>query len=133
MLIPGLQYRDAPAAIEFLSRAFGLTRGMIVPGPDGTIAHAQLWHDGACLMLGTRRNDHCGQLDPMTTGGVTHTVYMVVAEIDAHHARAVAAGASVEVALRDTDYGSRDYSARDPEGHLWHFGTYRPDPTETAP
>jgi uncharacterized glyoxalase superfamily protein PhnB len=132
MLIPGLQYRDAPAAIEFLSRAFGFTRGLVVPGPDGTITHAQLWHDGACLMLGTRRTGEYGQLDPRQAGGVTHSVYVVVTDADAHHARAVAAGATIDVAPRDTEYGSRDYSARDPEGHVWYFGTYRPDPNETA-
>jgi uncharacterized glyoxalase superfamily protein PhnB len=128
MLIPGLQYRDALAAIEFLKSAFGLRPGLVVPGPDGSVAHAQLWHDGACVMLGTRRTDHCALIDPKQ--GVSHAVYMVVTDIDAHYARAVAAGAKPLAAPKDTDYGSRDYSARDHEGYLWHFGTYRPDPSE---
>ena len=58
---------------------------------------------------------------------MTQAAYLYVADIDAHFARAKAAGAEVVVALKDTDYGSRDYSARDPEGHLWHFGTYLPE------
>jgi uncharacterized glyoxalase superfamily protein PhnB len=132
MLIPCLQYRDAPAAIEFLCRAFGFKRGLVVPGPDGTIAHAQLWHDGACLMLGTRRSDGYTLLDPQQAGGATHGAYVVVRDADAHHAQAVAAGAVIDRKLTDTDYGSRDYSARDPEGYVWSFGTYRPDPAEAA-
>jgi uncharacterized glyoxalase superfamily protein PhnB len=54
------------------------------------------------------------------------SVYVVVEDADAHHARAVAAGAEIVLPLRDQDYGSRDYSARDPEGNIWSFGTYRP-------
>jgi uncharacterized glyoxalase superfamily protein PhnB len=51
---------------------------------------------------------------------------VIVDDPDAHHARAVAAGAEIVLELHDQDYGSRDYSARDPEGYVWHFGTYRP-------
>jgi uncharacterized glyoxalase superfamily protein PhnB len=58
--------------------------------------------------------------------GVT-SVYVAVADPDAHHDRAVAAGAEVTRELVDTDYGSRDYAVRDPEGNRWSFGTYRPE------
>ncbi len=51
-------------------------------------------------------------------------VYVVTADVDALHDRAVAAGAEIVVALHDTDYGSRDFTARDPEGARWSFGTY---------
>jgi uncharacterized glyoxalase superfamily protein PhnB len=47
--------------------------------------------------------------------------------VDAHYDRAKAAGAEIVVELRNTEYGSREYSARDPEGHVWHFGTYLPE------
>jgi len=49
-----------------------------------------------------------------------------VADVDAHYARAKAAGAEIVMELEDTDYGSRGYSVRDLEGHLWSFGTYHP-------
>lgn len=55
------------------------------------------------------------------------SIYAVVADPDAHHAAAVAAGAKIVRELEDMDYGSREYSARDPEGNLWSFGTYRPE------
>jgi uncharacterized glyoxalase superfamily protein PhnB len=54
-------------------------------------------------------------------------LYLVVSDPDAHHARAVEAGAEVVIPLRDEEYGSRGYSALDPEGNVWSFGTYRPE------
>jgi uncharacterized glyoxalase superfamily protein PhnB len=57
---------------------------------------------------------------------VTHGVYVVVEDVDAHYARAKAAGAAIAMELRDTDYGSREYSVHDLEGNLWAFGTYDP-------
>ena len=56
----------------------------------------------------------------------SQTIYVYVADLDAHHARAVAAGATITQPLSDTDYGSREYAATDREGHQWSFGTYRP-------
>ena len=53
-------------------------------------------------------------------------LYLVVEDPDAHYQRAVAAGAEIVQPLEDADYGSRGYTARDPEGNLWSFGTYRP-------
>jgi len=51
---------------------------------------------------------------------------VAVDDLDAHHARAVVAGATITQAFYDTDYGSRGYAATDLEGHQWSFGTYRP-------
>jgi uncharacterized glyoxalase superfamily protein PhnB len=62
---------------------------------------------------------------PATRGGGAG-IYVVVEDADAHCARARAAGAEIVDDLHDTDYGSRDYSARDPEGNMWYFGTYQP-------
>ncbi len=53
-------------------------------------------------------------------------LYLVVEDPDRHFRRAVEAGAEVVRPLEDTDYGSRGYTARDPEGNLWSFGTYQP-------
>ena len=81
------------------------------------------------VMLGEARDDEFGRLQktPAQVGGVgTQSPYVVVRDADAHHARAVAAGARVVYALRDESYGGRGYSCLDPEGHLWNFGTYDP-------
>ena len=125
-IVPCLSYRDAPAAIAWLTEAFGFTEVMVVPGPDDTIAHAQLAFDGGMVMVGSLRDDELKMQTPCDLGGVTQSIYIVVEDADAHYARTVEAGAEIVRELEDTPYGSRDYSARDPEGHLWNFGTYRP-------
>ena len=132
-IIPCVRYRDAPAAIAWLGEAFGFIETMVVPGPDGTIAHAQLAFGSGMIMLGSQRDDDGLPLrSPCDLGGMTQSIYVVVDDADAHHARAVAAGAEIVRELEDTPYGSREYAARDPEGHLWNFGTYRPDMGEKA-
>ena len=85
------------------------------------------------IMLGSARDDEFGTLQttPEKVGGVgTQSPYIIVADADAHHARAARAGADVVRPVRDEDYGGRGYSCRDLEGHLWNFGTYDPWPSE---
>jgi uncharacterized glyoxalase superfamily protein PhnB len=126
-IIPTLRYQDAPAAIDWLVKAFGLEKQLVIPNPDGTIAHAQLKFGPDFIMVGSSKEDILGMKSPRELGGVTQSIYIYLPSIDAHHARATAAGAEIVIALKDTEYGSREYSARDPEGHLWHFGTYLPE------
>jgi uncharacterized glyoxalase superfamily protein PhnB len=126
-IFPGMRYENAPAAIDWLEKAFGFRRQLVIPNPDGTIAHAELLFRGAMIMLGSYRDDAFRYKTPRQAGGVTQAVYIHVSDVDAHFANANAAGAEIVFALKDTDYGSREYSARDPEGHLWHFGTYLPE------
>jgi uncharacterized glyoxalase superfamily protein PhnB len=65
---------------------------------------------------------------PRELGAVNQGVYVIVDDdIDAHYEHATSAGAEIVRPLQDTSYGSRDYLARDPEGNLWSFGTYRPE------
>jgi uncharacterized glyoxalase superfamily protein PhnB len=119
-LFPSLRYRDASAAIDFLTSAFGFERHLVYENEDGTIAHAELSYGPSLVMLGTAKDDVYGE-------HAGHGwVYVAVDDADAHHERARAAGAEILVGLEDTDYGSRDYTARDPEGNTWSFGTYRP-------
>jgi uncharacterized glyoxalase superfamily protein PhnB len=128
-IIPTLRYRDAGAAIEWLCRAFGFERHLVVPGEAGSIVHAQLTFGTGMIMLGSARDDEFGRLQkpPADLGGVaTQSPYVIVADADTHHARALAAGAEIVYPIRDEDYGGRGYSCRDPEGHLWNFGTYDP-------
>ena len=129
-IIPTMRYHDAPAAIEWLCRAFGFTRHLVVPGDHGTIAHAQLTLGDGMIMLGSARDDEFGKLQkpPRDAGGVaTQSPYVVLqGDVDAHHDRAVAAGAKVVTPLHDPDYGGRAYACLDPEGHLWNFGSYDP-------
>lgn len=124
---PFLRYEDAPAAFEWLHRAFGFEKQMLVPGPKGTVAHAQLRYGAGVVMIGTAEDDFMNMKSPKAAGGVTQGIYVQVDDVDAHHARAKAAGAEIVMEPEDTEYGSREYAARDPEGHFWSFGTYRPE------
>ena len=125
-MFPFLRYRDAPVAIAWLVQAFGLEERAVYAGPDNTIVHAELGFGGSVLMLGSAKDDGLGLKTSHELGGVTQGIYMYVPDIDAHYARATAAGAEVVYELRETDYGSREYGARDLEGNLWSFGTYLP-------
>jgi uncharacterized glyoxalase superfamily protein PhnB len=128
-IIPTLRYRDASAAVEWLCRAFGFTKHLVVPGEAGSIAHAQLTYGNGMIMLGTAGDDEFGKLQrtPAQVGGVgTQSPYIIVPDADKHLARAVAAGARVVYPIRDEPYGGRGFSCLDLEGHLWNFGSYDP-------
>ena len=131
-VIPTLRYDDAPAAIEWLCRAFGFERFLVVPGEGESIVHAELVPgDGGngMIMLASARDDDFGRLQkpPRALGGIgSQSAYIIVDDPDAHYDRAVAAGAEIVMDLIDQDYGGRGYSCRDPEGHLWSFGSFDP-------
>ncbi len=123
-IFSAVRYADAAKAISFLVDAFGFTRHAVHTAPDGSVGHAELRLGTGVLMLGSS-----GAADPANPWSqVSAGVYVAVPDTDAHHARAVAAGAEIVRPLETTSYGSREYSARDLEGHLWAFGTYNPSP-----
>jgi uncharacterized glyoxalase superfamily protein PhnB len=128
-VIPTLRYKEAPAAIEWLCRVFGFEKHLVVPNPDGTIAHAQLSFGNGMIMLGSARPDEYGRLlaQPGEIGGKeTQAPYVIVSDPDAIYARAKAAGAEIVTEIHDADYGGRFFSCRDLEGHHWNFGSYDP-------
>jgi uncharacterized glyoxalase superfamily protein PhnB len=120
MVIPTLRYQDAKGAIDFLERAFGFERKAVMENDDGTIGHAELTYGRGMVMIGS-----AGMGDPQFDTGHA-SIYVVVDDPDAVHERARTAGAEVTRELADMDYGSREFSARDPEGNAWSFGTYDP-------
>ena len=128
-IVPTLRYRDAHAAIDWLERAFGFRRHFVVPDGEGGVAHAQLTFGSGMIMLGSAREDEFGQMQrppESADAPVSQSPYVIVTDVDAHHARAVEAGADVVMPLEDKDYGGRGYGCRDPEGNLWSFGSYDP-------
>ncbi|MGH7570650.1 MAG: VOC family protein [Gemmatimonadota bacterium] len=122
-IFPALRYKDGPAAVEWLERVFGFEEQMVVQGAEGTVAHAELKFGPGVIMLGSARSQE--KDNPWATE--KQGVYVYVADVDAHYERAKAAGAEIVREIQDTDYGGREYSVRDLEGHLWGFGTYRPE------
>ena len=130
-IIPCLRYRNAPAMIDWLCRTFDFERHLVVPNPDGSIAHAQLSFGNGMVMLGSVQpvETEFGRLikQPDEIGGAeTQSAYVVVADADAVYTRAKAAGARIAIDIKDEDYGGRAFSCYDPEGHLWNFGSYNP-------
>ena len=128
-IIPSMRYRDALAAIEWLCRAFGFEQHAVYA--DGrTVHHAQLTFGNGMVMLGSADNAsewgrHVDQPDEIGRRG-TQSACVIVTDADAHYAQAKANGAEIVIDIADQPYGGRGYACRDPEGHLWWFGTYDP-------
>jgi uncharacterized glyoxalase superfamily protein PhnB len=122
-IYPVLKYDDAPAAMDFLARAFGMERREVHEDDSGAVVHAEVRFGDNVIMLGS-----AGAGDPVFNQGIGRTtIYVVVDEVDSLHERAKNAGAEIVLEPTDQDYGSRDFAARDSEGNIWSFGTYRPE------
>ena len=129
VIIPTMQYKDALSAIEWLCKAFGFKKHLVIPGENQTIAHAQLSFGNAMIMIGSENNSEYGKLlkTPKGLNGLnTQAPYIVVENIDEHYEKAVKRGAEIVIEIKDEDYGGRGYSCRDKEGHIWNFGSYNP-------
>ncbi|MDB5691955.1 MAG: Glyoxalase/bleomycin resistance protein/dioxygenase [Alphaproteobacteria bacterium] len=131
--IPALRYDDAPAAIDFLGRSLGFTPHLVYPDPQDSslIVHAQLNVGSGMIMLGSARPGEGRQLYGWKTakeaGGVTMTICVILADPDAHFARARDEGADIIKPPYDNQgYPGRSYEARDPEGNVWSFTSYDP-------
>ena len=127
-IMPAMRYRNAPAAIDWLCQVFGFERHAVYANPDGTIGHAELALGGGMIMLGSQKDDDYGRnfKSPAELGVETRSIYIVVPDADAVYARAQAAGATFVRPIQNMDYGSREFTVKDPEGHSWSVGTYDP-------
>src|SRR5579863_8653920 len=128
-IMPTMRYRDANDAIDWLCSVFGFERHAVYPGPNNTVDHAALTLGGGMIMLGSGKDDEYGRgfTSPSDVGDrETRSVYIIVPDADAVYARAKAAGGKIVRELQNTDYGSREFSVKDPEGHTWSVGTYNP-------
>jgi len=123
-IYPILRYHDARAAIDWLGEAFGFTEKDVHAGDGDTIVHAELnLPGGGVVMLSSEPKGGDQRWGERAGKG---WLYAATEDVDALYERAVAAGAEVVMEPTDTDYGSRDFSVRDPEGNDWSFGTYGP-------
>ena len=127
-IYPRLAYRDEVAALEFLTRAFGLVerRESRMEHPDGMLAWLELG-DGV-VMIGRSGEERHGLHSPLDAGASTAMVNAYVHDIDAHYRRAEAEGARIVTPLEDMFWGDRRYEALDLEGHRWHFAERMPGP-----
>ena len=128
-LMPLMRYRDLAEAMSWLERAFGFEKQIAVSDNDGAAIYGQMTYRGSLLMMGAVRDTDLDKLmrQPDEVGDVeTQSCYVVVDDADAHYARAVDAGAEVVLEIKSDGLGRRGYSCRDPQGHIWNFGTYNP-------
>lgn len=129
-VIPCLAYREAEQAIEWLCAVIGFERHAVYPGETkGAVAHAELRLGDGMIMLGTVNDGPFGRhiRQPQDLDSKeTQAPYVVVADVDAVHARAVEAGAEIVIPLTEESYGGKGFTMRDLEGHLWSIGSYDP-------
>ena len=129
-LIPYLAYEDAPAAIDFLCRAFGFVERFRYPMPDGRIGHAEVALGEHVVMLASV-HEGFGE-SPLRLPTVHGQIVCMVDDVDAHYAHALEQGATL-IGEPEDDHGWRSYRAMDPEGHRWIFATVLDAPGETTP
>jgi uncharacterized glyoxalase superfamily protein PhnB len=117
-----LFYKDPMAALAWLEKAFGFERVMLITDKDGDLAHSEMRFGDGMIMIGSEWTDYVAS-PASTNGRNTQTLHVQMDDgIEAHCARAKAAGAAIIREPEDQFYGDRTYSARDPEGHVWVFG-----------
>lgn len=123
-MFPYLVYKDAAAALQWFTDAFGFKKTTEILGSDGSVLHAEMSFGGSVIMLGAATEDQNEQTSwnlPMGRG-----IYVYVEDLDAHFERAMANGAKIVYPPEDTEWGTRRYRALDLDGYEWSFGTYRP-------
>jgi uncharacterized glyoxalase superfamily protein PhnB len=128
-VVPTLRYRDVAAAIDWLCEAFGFERHAIVHGDDGTVRYAELGFGRSIIMVVRADSSELDAFmkQPSDIGGAeTQVCYLFVADAVAHSNQAKRAGADIILDIKDEDGKRGGYSCRDPEGHVWNFGSYDP-------
>lgn len=128
--IPALNYKDANAAVAFITKAFGFKEHFVYRDENNNVHHAELALGNAMIMLGPQRPEsEFGKMTgtPAQANGLnTQTTYIIIDDVDAHYQNAIANGAAIIRDIKDEDYGGRGYSCKDPEGFIWSFGSYSP-------
>lgn len=119
-IIPYIFYRDVPAALDWLAKTFGFKEEMRAGTPKGGM-HGEMSFHGHLIMMG-QGGAEWKMGSAREAGMATMGVFIYMDDVDAHHARAAAAGAEIEMGPHDQPYG-RTYTARDLDGHPWFFTT----------
>jgi len=126
-ITPYLYYQDVAGALDWLARAFGFSERMRMPGPDGSIMHAEMEYADGVIMMGCPSPDY---RNPSSLGQATQGLYVYVDDVDKHFHHAKESGAKIIDEPEDQFYGDRRYTTEDPEGHQWFFATHVRDVAE---
>lgn len=123
-----MRYHDANAMLQWLCSVFGLSEKATYRDRAGTIEHCELTLGQGMIMIGAMREDGFAKVQqtPQKLGGNTQSVCLVVSDPDVVYEKAVAAGAEIVSPIEGKQYGGRGFSCYDPEGYLWHVGSYDP-------
>src|SRR5580704_19797742 len=115
-------YKDPVAALDWLEKAFGFERMMVITDAKGNLAHSEMKFGDGYIMVGSEWAEFVAS--PASVGAKnTQSIHVHLKDgIDAPCQRARAAGAVIVREPADQFYGDRTYMARDPEGHVWSFG-----------
>jgi len=124
-VIPVLVYEDIEAAHDYLVATFGFTSGGLHRLDDGTVVHGEVRTGDAAIWLHRVTAEH-EMASPRGATASYGGLSVLVPDVDAHYARAKAAGARIDSEPTDQDYGLREYGARDPENHRWWFSSPLP-------
>lgn len=128
-IIPGLRYQDANAAVSYLCDVLGYEEHAVYRDEAGQVAHAELRHGAGVIMVAPSLDTPWGKLMklPSEIGGFeTQGVYLVVDDADEIYRKACDKNWEILIDIKDQPYGGRDFTCRDPGGHIWSVGTYSP-------
>jgi PhnB protein len=121
---PYLIVKSASKAIDYYKKAFGATEIMRFPGPNNTVAHAELQIGDSRIMLADESNEY---KSPQSVGGSPVSLMIYVPDVDKVFNQAVSAGAKSARAIQDQFYGDRSGNLIDPFGHVWTVATHKED------
>jgi uncharacterized glyoxalase superfamily protein PhnB len=125
-IVPILRFRDGLRTVDWLCEAFGFERVMVMADDDGTVGHCELALGRQLIMGGSEVGDSTYKRIAHPAGRAM--LYVALdGGIAEHCERARTAGAEIVLPLEEKEYGGTEYTARDPEGNLWTFGSYVPE------
>ena len=119
---PYLFIDGASAAIDFYCSVLGARERMRMPGPDGTVFHAELEVGDSMIMLG-EQNPDMDVRGPRAIGGTPMMLHVYVEDADRVFEQAIGAGAKALRPVEDQFYGDRSGRFEDPFGHRWDVAT----------
>ncbi|MGI8593444.1 MAG: VOC family protein [Solirubrobacteraceae bacterium] len=120
-VMPSLRYEDVGAALQWLGDVFGLIEHLRWTGADGVVRHAEMRIEGAHVELSGASEEYPS---PKALGGVSHSIVVLVDDVDAHYEHARERGATIVSEPEDKPWGLRQYTAQDLEGHRWELSQF---------
>jgi len=123
---PHLVVKGGAEALRFYAKAFGAEEAYKIPGPGGSVVHAEMRVGDSMVMLGEESPEY-GALSPKTLGGSPVTIMLYVEDVDGWYARATKAGCETKMPPTDMFWGDRYCKLADPYGHNWAIATHKED------